>query len=157
MTRMTQAYPLKLPQTPELRSKLQCFQELSQQVSQELLEKLWSETWLDTLATSSLKAYKVIDEKRVLQTTLGQRIYLPSRIRRGIAEQVGRILRSQVKRRACYYDVLQVVQDTGVEGNLDNLVKIVAMMLIQFAGKFYKRALIRQHLRTLRRYYYRLH
>ncbi|MFX0116887.1 MAG: hypothetical protein ACFFB3_20230, partial [Candidatus Hodarchaeota archaeon] len=157
MPRVTQGYPLKLPQTPELRSKLQCFQELSQQISQELLELLWTEPWLDTVAASSLKAYKVIDEKRVLQTSRGKQVYLPSRIRRGIAEQVGRILRSQAKRRTCYYDVLQVVQATGVEGNLDNLVKIVARMLIQFAGKFYKRALIRQQLRTLRRYYYRLH
>jgi IS605 OrfB family transposase len=157
MTRVTQAYPLKLPQTPELRAKLQCFQALCQQVSQELLELLWTETWLDTLTTTSLKAYKVIDEKRVHQIPLGQQVYLPSRIRRGITEQVGRILRSQAKRRTCYYDVLQVVQATGVEGNLDDLVKIVARTLIQFAGKFYKRALIRQQLRTLRRYYYRLH
>ncbi|MFW9914848.1 MAG: RNA-guided endonuclease InsQ/TnpB family protein [Candidatus Thorarchaeota archaeon] len=153
---MTQSYPLKIPQTPELSSKLQLFQELTHQVSQELLELLWAEPWLDALATSSLKAYKVIDEKTVLQTSRGQQVYLPSRIRRGIAEQVGRILRSQAKRRDCYNDVLQVVQDTGVEGNLDNLVKIVAVTLIQFFGKFYRRAMIRQHLRTLRRYYYRL-
>lgn len=86
----------------------------------------------------------------------GQPLYLPSRIRRCIAERVGRILASQAERKACYTDVLRLVEIVGVEGNLDTLVKRVALTLIEFGRKFYRRALIRQTLRTLRRYYYRL-
>jgi IS605 OrfB family transposase len=73
-----------------------------------------------------------------------------------VGRLAGRILRSQVERRACYRDVLQVVQITGVAGNLDALVKTVAFTLIGFRGKYYRWALIRQTLRTFRRYYYRL-
>ena len=65
-------------------------------------------------------------------------------------------MRSQAVRKDCYYDVLEVVSTTGVSGNLDDLVKQVALTLIAFKGKYYKRALIRQMLRTLRRYYYQL-
>jgi IS605 OrfB family transposase len=62
-----------------------------------------------------------------------------------------------VERKACYEAVLRVVLITGVEGNLDQLVKKVAYSLIQFEGKkFYRWALIRQSLRMFRRYYYRL-
>ena len=69
---------------------------------------------------------------------------------------MGRILRSQVIRQNCYSDVLRIVQATGVEGKLDTLVKIVALTLMNFEGKYYRRALIRQTLRTFRRYYYKL-
>jgi len=83
-------------------------------------------------------------------------VYLPSRIKRGIAEQVGRILRSQALRKQCYYDVLRIVQLTGVEGQLDTLVRTVALTLANFEGKYYRWALIRQTLRMFRRYYYQL-
>jgi hypothetical protein len=83
-------------------------------------------------------------------------VYLPSRIRRCIAEQVGRILRSQAIRKQCYYEVLRVVQLTGVAGNLNTLVRTVALTLANFEGKYYRWALIRQTLRMFRRYYYQL-
>jgi IS605 OrfB family transposase len=56
----------------------------------------------------------------------------------------------------CYSDVLRIVQTTGVEGSLDSLVKIVAQTLVNLEGKYYRRALIRQTLRTFRRYHYKL-
>ncbi|MFX0062137.1 MAG: zinc ribbon domain-containing protein [Candidatus Hermodarchaeota archaeon] len=149
MPQCTQAYSFKLPVDVPFRTALSQFQGLMQQACRALLAQLWDESWLDRLAGSSLKAYKVIDENQVTLTIDGQSIYLPSRIRRGIAERVGRILRSQAVRKDCYYDVLEVVSITGVAGNLDTLVKQVALTLIAFKGKYYKRALIR-------RYYYQL-
>ena len=166
MTSLTQAYPLKLPQDTALRTPLDWLRDLVTLAAQQLLATLWSDQWIDALATSpkqkkkkkrQKKAYKVINEQRVNLTTFnGDEIYLPSRIRRCIAEQVGRILRSQAIRKQCYYDVLRIVQISGVEGNLDSLVRTVALTLANFEGKYYRWALIRQTLRMFRRYYYQL-
>ncbi|MHA2215636.1 MAG: zinc ribbon domain-containing protein [Candidatus Hodarchaeales archaeon] len=139
--------------------QLDFLKDLVQQAGQLLLERLWSEEWLDVIEKSTYKAYKAIGEHQVqptCQTHQIQLLYLPSRIRRCIAERVGRILRSQAERKRCYSDVLRIVQITGVEGSLDSLVKLVAQTLVNFEGKYYRRALIRQTLRTFRRYHYRL-
>ena len=156
MNQTTQSYPLKLPQQGELRVQLDYLKELALQAGQQLLERLWSEEWLEILSESTKKAYKVINEQQVQLIHQGQPLYLPSRIRRCIAEWVGRILRSQAERMRCYSDVLRIVQITGVEGSLDSLVRIVAQTLVNFEGKYYRRALIRQTLRTFRGYYYKL-
>jgi len=156
MTVITQAYPLKLPQKGVLRQHIDHLKELSMDAGQQLLEKLWTKKWIEVLQDEKKKAYKVIGEQQVVLSKEGEQLYLPSRIRRCITERVGRILRSQGKRKACYEDILRVVQTTGVEGNLDTLVKTVALSLIQFEGKYYRWALIRQVLRTFRRYHYRL-
>jgi len=166
MTYLTQAYPLKLPQDIALRTSLDWLRDLVTLAAQQILTTLWSDQWIDALATSpkqkknkklQKKAYKVINEKQVnLTASNGRVVYLPSRIRRCIAEVVGRILRSQATRKQCYYDVLRIVQITGVEGNLDTLVRTVALTLANFEGKYYRWALIRQTLRMFRRYYYQL-
>ncbi len=156
MNQITQSYSLKIPQQVELIVQLDYLKELTMQAGQQLLERLWSEEWLDILGSSTKKAYKVIGEQQVQLTHKGQPIYIPSRIRRCIAERVGRILRSQAERQKCYSDVLRNVQTTGVEGKLDSLVSIIAQTLVRFEGKYYKRALIRQSLRTFRKYYYQL-
>ncbi|MFX0209644.1 MAG: zinc ribbon domain-containing protein [Candidatus Hodarchaeota archaeon] len=164
MSRVTQVYPLKLPQKIVLRQQVDNLYKLGKHSSQQLLERLWSEEWLDRLAnaadsnkTKKKKVYKLIGEKQVvILSSNGKPLYLPSRVRRCIAEQVGRILRSQVTRRKCYYDVLHLVQQTGIEKNLDKLVRIIAQTLVMLEGKYYRRALIRQALRTFRRYHYKL-
>lgn len=157
MARITQVYPLKIPQKKQLQQQVQNLYELGKHSSQQLLEQLWSEEWLEILGSScKKKAYKVIGEKQVLLAYNGELLYLPSRVRRCIAEQVGRILRSQVTRRKCFYDALRLVQETGIEGNLDTLVRIIAQTLVMLEGKYFRRGLIRQALRTFRRYYYRL-
>ncbi len=158
MTSLTLSYPLKFPQHTTLRHQLDMLRELALQAAQQLLEALWSDHWIDALDSNrNNKAYKVVNEKRVILTTSqGKPVYLPSRIRRCIAEQVGRILRSQAIRKQCYFDVLRIVQITGVEENLDSLVRTVAFTLANFEGKYYRWALIRQTLRTFRRYYYQL-
>jgi hypothetical protein len=156
MTVITQAYPFKLPQKGILQQHIDHLKELSMEAGKQLLEKLWTEKWIEVLQDKKKKAYKVIGEQQVVLRKEGRQLYLLSRIRRGITERVGRILRSQGKRKSCYEDVLRVVQTTGVEGNLDTLVKTVALSLIQFEGKYYRWALIRQVLRTFRRYHYQL-
>jgi len=157
MTSLTQAYPLKLPQDITLRHQLDMLRDLVLHAAQQLFRTLWSDQWIDTMDSArKKKAYKVINEQQVSLTLNGSAVYLPSRIRRCIAEQVGRILRSQAIRTQCYYDVLQVVQLTGVEGNLNKLVLTVALTLANFEGKYYRWALIRQTLRMFRRYYYQL-
>jgi IS605 OrfB family transposase len=149
-------YSFKLPQEPQFGQQLEEFRALGTQASQQLLERLWTDDWLETIAASRKKAYVVIGDHQVQLTVQDQPIYLPSRIRRGIAEQVGRILRSQARRMHCYYDILQVIQQTGVEGNLNSLVKAVGLTLARLSGKYYRWAVIRQILRTIRRHYYRL-
>lgn len=156
ITHITQSYSLKIPQQREFRVQLDYLKDLIMQAGQHLLKRLWSEEWLDNLETSSKKAYKVIGEQQVQLIHDNQPFYIPSRIRRCIAEWVGRILRSQAERQKCYSDVLRIVQTTGLEGNLDSLVRIVAQTLVKFESKYYRRALIRQSLRTFRRYHYRL-
>ncbi|MFX0172697.1 MAG: hypothetical protein ACFE9L_12340 [Candidatus Hodarchaeota archaeon] len=130
MTRLIQVYPLKIPQKGLIRQQIDILYELGKHSSQLLLERLWSEEWLDKLDTPELsfknykkKVYKVIGEEQVkIISSNNKSIYPPSRIRRCIAEQVGRILRSQVTRRKCYYDVLRFAQQVDIEGNLDKLV-----------------------------------
>ncbi len=95
MPSVTQSYPLKLPQDPQFRQRIDWLLELNAHAGQQLLERLWTEEWLDLLNTTPKKAYKVIDEQQVQLIRNKQQIYLLSRIRRSIAEQVGRILRSQ--------------------------------------------------------------
>jgi putative transposase len=156
---VTQSYPLKLPQDTALRTQVGWLRDLVTHAAQQLLAALWSDQWIDALASTHTKnkAYKVIHENHVSLTTFnGRLVYLPSRIRRCIAEQVGRILRSQATRKQCYYDVVRIVQLTSVEGNLDSLVRTVAITLANFEGTYYRWALIRQTLRTLRRYYHQL-
>jgi putative transposase len=157
MTSLTQTYPLKLPQETTLRHQLDILRDLALHAAQLLLEALWSDHWIDTLASiRKKKAYKVINEQQVSLKLNERVVYLPSRLRQCIAEQVGRILRSQAIRKQCYYDVLRVVQLTGVEGNLDSLVRTVALTLANFEGKYYRWALIRQTMRMFRRCYYQL-
>jgi putative transposase len=158
MTVLTQTYPLKLPQDVTLRHYLDMLRELVLHAAHQLLTALWSDQWIDVLDSArTKKAYKVINEQRVSLTASHEHpVYLPSRLRRCIAEQVGRIFRSHATRKQCYYDVLRVVQLTGVEGNLDTLVRTVALTLALFEGKYYRWALIRQTLRMFRRYYYQL-
>lgn len=94
MTVITQSYPLKLPQKGILQQHINHLKELNMDAGRQLLEKLWTEEWIDVLQDEKKQAYKVFGEKQVVLSKEGQQLYLPSRIRRGIAERVGRILRS---------------------------------------------------------------
>ena len=84
-----------------------------------------------------------------------QTVYFPSRFRRGVAERVGRILRSQQARKDCFYSCLKITAQLGLEGNLNRLTKQVALSLNLLQGRFWRYALIRQTLRLLRRWYFK--
>jgi transposase len=116
---------------------------------------LWTENWIEKLSHSSLKAYKIVNEKQVILQLNSQVVYLPSRFRRGIAERVGRILRSQQPRKDCFYSCLIVTAQLGLEGNLNRLTKQVALSLQLMQRRFWRYALIRQTLRLLRRWHFK--
>ena len=125
------SYAFKAGNNPLMLEGLKNLLELTADGVSLLLEDLWTETWIDDVGTSSLKAYKVINENRVKLTALDDHgveypVYLPSRIRRGIAEAAGRILRSQHERKKCFEDVREILLLTGLSGNLDTLVRTVA-------------------------------
>lgn len=159
MSSAVQSYAFKTGDSLAVQEGLQRLLELTAEASTSLLDNLWSNWWIDELGTSNLKAYKVIGEKEVQLTVQDQgmsvTVYLPSRIRRGIAEVVGRVLRSQHERKCCFEDVREVLLLTGPGGNLDQLVRSVARTLQVFRGKYYRWQLIRQTLRLCRRLFFR--
>lgn len=114
---LTKSYQFKLLQD----ERLTWFQELTIKAAQDLLKKLWSEESIMKLGTNKLKAYKVINEKQVHI----EGIYIPSRVRRGVAEWVGRIIRGQYKRINCYYDCLEIVDWLGVKTKENKLLAVV--------------------------------
>ena len=149
-----QSYCFKTSNSYPLQAGFKRFLGLAGEAADLLLADLWSETWIDQLGTSRLKAYKVIGEKQVVLEKDGAPVYLPSRVRRGVAEQVGRVIRSQVERKRCFEDVREVVAVLGLEGTHETLVRRVAWTLQVFHGKYYRWALIRQTVRLLRKQYF---
>ena len=144
------SYRFQLPLGEDLDCLLHNFTSLTGQATRELLTALWSESWIDRLGESSLPGYKEIGEHQVQLVKDGRMLYLPSRIRRGIAEQIGRILRSQYKRKQCFKDVQSVLQTIGLTGNLDRVVKHIALTIQFTYGRYYRWQMIRQTVRMLR-------
>ncbi len=149
------AYSFKLDPMNSHHASLQHFHDLVQLSAQQLLQELWTEDWIEKLGHSSNKAYKIVDEKQVQLQLNYQMVYLPSRFRRGVAERVGRILRSQQPRKDCFYSCLNATVQLGLEGNLNRLTKQVALSIQLMQGRFWRHALIRQTLRLLRRWYFK--
>ncbi|NVL92119.1 MAG: IS200/IS605 family element transposase accessory protein TnpB [Desulfobacterales bacterium] len=145
------AFRFKVAPVHQKQELFQYFAYLVQLASQQLLERLWTEDWLDKVARSMKKTYKVINEAQVSLQVANQAIYFPSRIRRGISERVGRILRAQHTQKECFYDCLQAVEQIGLESNLNTLVKKVARTIQLVNGQYYRYTLIRQTLGLLRR------
>ena len=149
------AYTFKTSSQPGLCTGLGRLLELSKEAGQQLLDFLWSEDWIQRLGTSKGTAYKLIDEDNVGLVKEGIVLYLPSRIRRGIAEQVGRTLRSQYERLQCFEDVRVIVLTSGLEGRLNTLTRQVDWTLQFLYGKHYEWVLVRQTLQLLRRWYFK--
>lgn len=153
-----QSYTFKTGSHPAVQTGLQRLLELVEPAVSRLLDKLWTDRWIEDVGTSKLKAYKAAGEKQVELTVHVQgrdvAVYLPSRIRRCIAEAAGRILRSQHERKRCFEDVREVLLFTGLEGDLDGLVRTVTRTLQVFKGKYYRWQLVRQTLRLCRRLFF---
>ncbi len=147
---ITKSYRFKVSVPEYSETTLQYFRDLVQEAAQKLLSTLWSDDWITKLGTSKLKAYKVINETQVTLEREGQTIYLPSRIRRGIAERVGRIIRSQYKRMNCYYDCLKVIKLIGGETHETKLIGI-AMQTYRTKKNYpyYKKVMVQQTIQMI--------
>ena len=147
-------YQFKLSQHTELNY----FRYLIDNASRQLLDKLWSELWIRKLGTESKKkAWAVINEKQVELILNNTQIYLPSRIRRGIAERVGRILRSQYKRMNCYYDCLKILEVVDIKSPINKLIKMVTQTLRNKKGfPLYKKVMIEQTIRMIKSWHKKL-
>ncbi len=139
------------------QNNLYYFKQLIQEASHELLEKVWTEDWVDKLGINNKKAYKVINEAQVQLEREGQLVYLPSRIRRGIAERVGRILQGQYKRMNCYFDCLKTIEQIGIDAHEAKLVKIV-QQTFRTKNNYptYKKIMAQQTIRMLKNWYEKL-
>ncbi len=143
----TKSYQFKL----QRNNQLNWFQALTTNAAEKLLEELWSVEWLTKLGNSNLKAYKVINEA---QAQL-EGIYLPSRVRRGVAEWVGRIIRGQYKRYRCYQDCIEIVNWLGGETKESKLIAVV-MQHCRTIGKNgktytkYKKIMVQQTLAMIK-------
>ena len=146
------SYSLKIPANKDLWKGISRFSSLTTKAAQEVLNICWTTVWIDKVSSSTLKSYKIIGEEQVQVVELGQMIYLPSRIRRGIAEWVGRTLRSQSTRKDCFNHLKVVLQDLDIKQNLDKLIpQVFYTIRLQF-GVYYKYQVLRQVLRMIRRY-----
>lgn len=149
------AYSFKATQQPELRAGLERLLSITQEAGQVLLAALWSEDWLYKLGGNNIPAYKVVGEDKVVLAREGLVLYLPSRIRRGIAEQVGRTLRSQSLRLQCFEDVRAIALDVELAGHLNELTRQVDGTLRTLYNKQYRWGLIRQTLQLLRKWQFK--
>ena len=147
------SYSFKLPQ----KQSLQWFQALITEAAEKLLMKLWSEEWIKAIGEKNLKAYKVVNEAQVKHPNG----YLPSRVRRGIAERVGRIIRGQYKRMKCFYSCMMIVEWLGIETKIGKLISI-AMQHCRSTTKngqtypTYKKVMVQQTIAMIKNWHKKL-
>lgn len=144
------SYTFKIETHTEVEQGIQILSSITSNAANELLKQNWTIEWITQLGASPLKAYKIIGEHQVQLVTEGRLLYLPSRIRRGIAEWVGRTLRSHYKKLNCFLHVRDVLQLIDLQGNLNIIVKQVSLSIYLQFGVWYRHQLIRQILRMLR-------
>ena len=75
-------------------------------------------------------------------------------MRRGIAEWVGRTLRSQYQKYQCFMHIKNILEDISLKGNINILVPVVAQSIYLRYKVGYKHQLIRTTLRMFRKWYY---
>ena len=140
------------------RQYLQNFKMLVMKYSQQLLKELWSEEWLDNFQRNKRKrAYEIIQVTNPQFILNGKQIYIPSRIRRGIFEYVGRIFRSFVKLRACFYDCLQVMEIVGYDYSICRLYPIIRDWYRNSDSvPKYKKVMVIKIIKLIRKWYYQL-
>ncbi|MGO0122928.1 hypothetical protein [Desulfothermobacter acidiphilus] len=71
---------------------------LGLKLQEQVLEKYWSSEGLEAAATSSGKAWKLLDT----ELSCPQDVYIPSRVWRCILESAGRLLRSMAERKRIF-------------------------------------------------------
>ncbi|MHA1532773.1 MAG: hypothetical protein ACTSR6_12335 [Candidatus Heimdallarchaeota archaeon] len=121
------------------------------------MKKLWSEEWIIKLGTTTAQAQSVVNPKNVELLINGEAMYLPSRVRMGIAERVGRILRSQYKRMNCFYDCLKVIHFAGITTSERKLKKIVQQIYRNKNGfPKYRQVMVEQTISMIKNWHERL-
>lgn len=146
------AYPLKIPANERIWNGISILSRLTKEAAQDLIDQHWTYEWIHKLESSSLKAYKILGEEKVQLVKEGRILYVPSRIRRSIAEWAGRTLRSQSSRIKCFEHIKVVLQDIDSNQKLDNLVPQIFYSIRLRFGVYYKYQLIRQLLRMIKRW-----
>ena len=156
MSTLMKTYPMKLILSSN-QEYLQYFKQLTEIATNQLLKKLWSEDWIRRLGTTTTKAHSIVNSKQVTLEFNEQFLYLPSRVRMGIAERVGRILRAQYKRMLCFYDCLKVVEIIGITSN-DRKLTDIMKYTYQTKNGFpkYKQVMIKQTIFMLKNWHKRL-
>lgn len=133
------------------------YKRLVEQAATKLLADLWSENWIERLRTSKQKTFTIINEAKVQIKQKGKKIYLPSRVRRGIAERVGRIIRGQYKRKRCYDDCLKIMEHIGKEIPEKKLVRMVLQTYRTNQNyPIYKKVMIQQTIQMIKKWHKKL-
>ena len=144
MSTLYKTYPLKIVLHEE-QERLGYFKQLVEEATKQLMKKLWSEEWITKLGTTKAQAHSIVKSTNVELLINGEAMYLPSRVRMGIAEQVGRILRSQYKRMNCFYDCLKVIHFAGLTINERTLMKVMQQIYRNKNGfQKYRRVMVVQ-------------
>jgi len=150
MTPILKNYLFKLV-LPNKQEYLENFKELIEEATKQTLGKLWTEEWIEKLGRTTIKAHCMVTAGRVILEQNGQEVYLPSRVRMGVAERVGRILRSQYKRMKCFYDCLKIFEIVGMN---DSETKLIQLMNLNYQGKIkqplYKKVLLKHTIRLIK-------
>ncbi|MBN1329170.1 MAG: transposase [Candidatus Heimdallarchaeota archaeon] len=102
------------------------FKGLVSELSNDLLAVLWSEKWIRRLGEEKrLRPYNVITLEEINSLVVKKNLYLPSRIKRGIVEYVGRIVKSHYKSWRCYKDILELIAYIGFEHSINKIYQIL--------------------------------
>ncbi len=134
------------------------FKSIVLKYSQQLLKDLWSEDLLNEFQRNKRKrAYEIIQEVNTQFIIDEKQIYIPSRIRRGISEYVGRIFRSCVKLRKCFNACLQIMEIVGYEFSLYKLYPIIRDWYRTSKGvPTYKKIMVMKVIKLIRKWHYNL-
>ncbi|MHA1435891.1 MAG: zinc ribbon domain-containing protein [Candidatus Heimdallarchaeota archaeon] len=156
MSTLYKTYPLKLVLHEE-QERLEYFKQLVEEAMKQLMKKLWSEEWITKLGTTKAQAHSIVKSTNVELVINGEVMYLPSRVRMGIAERVGRILRSQYKRMNCFYDCLKVIQFASLNINERTLMKVMQQIYRNKNGfPKYRRVMVVQTISMIKNLHERL-
>ncbi len=151
MSSFLKKYYFKITLPENKKKYLSNFKQLIEKATKQSLEKLWSEEWITQLGITTVKAHCIITAGRISIEEEGKKIYLPSRVRMGIAERIGRILRSQYKRMKCFNDCLKIMEIVGVNENESKLIKLLNLTFRSYKNKpYYKKVLLLQNIRLIK-------
>lgn len=151
MTTHLKNYLFKIILPENKQHYLEYFKQLVVEATRQTLENIWSENLIKQLGRTTIKPHCIVKSSRVFLEQEGIRLYLPSRVRMGIAERIGRILRSQYKRMRCFYDCLRIIELVGVNVSETKLKQIMNYTHQNNNGvPYYKKVLLQQTIQFIK-------